>query len=220
MNKKLNFFLVIFLFVSLFFSYTVIADNLQEKVIINGNYTTITLNQEIGKDIGWEYEIEDKNIVEIAKKSYINKMKTTDDNSLKDISTWYIKGISTGKTIIKFNLMDKKTDQILNTIKYCIRVKPNKIQVIKGNLIEISLTENHSTGFTWHVNKKDNNIVKIHHDIFIKPETEPGFVGKSGIHYWYIQGLNKGETELIFDLYQDWNKESIKRTKKYIIEVK
>ena len=173
----------------------------------------------------WDGEIytdkpKDKEIIEVTTESYTKQVKTDDDNIIKGVSTWYIKGLSTGRTTIKFNLVDNKTDKVMDTIKFNIEVKPNKIEVMKGNLIKISLKENRSTGYTWHLNKIDDEIVKVHHDRFIQPETEPGFVGKSGIHYWYIQGLNCGETELIFELYQDWNKAEVEKTKKYVIEVK
>jgi predicted secreted protein len=220
MIEKLSFLFVMLLLVILVFTNPVKTVELKDKVVINGNYTTITLNYNTGENQSWEYEIKDQDIIEIAKESCENQIKTDDNKIVNGVSFWYIKGISTGETTIKFNLIDNKTDEVINTIKYSIKVVPNKIEVKKGNLVKISLKENHSTCFTWHLSKTDNDIVQVHHDSFIQPDNEPGFAGKSGIHYWYIQGLNQGETELTFELYQDWNKEEINKTVKYIIEVK
>ncbi|MDZ7671243.1 MAG: hypothetical protein U5K53_00135 [Halanaerobiales bacterium] len=54
--------------------------------------------------------------------------------------------------------------------------------------------------------------------LFLKKADDDKIV--NGVSSWYIQGLNQGETELTFELYQDWNKEEINKTVKYIIEVK
>ena len=220
MNKKLNVLFLMFLLVTIVFSYTVHTSDIKDKAVTSGNYTIITLNQTTGEEQSWEYEIEDKEIIEVVTESYTKQVKTEDDNIIKGVSTWYIKGLSTGRTIITFNLIDNKSEKVVDTIKYNIEVKAKNIEVMKGNLIKISLKENSSTGYTWHLNIADDEIVKVHHDRFIQPESEPGFVGKSGIHYWYIKGLNKGKTELIFKLYQDWNKEEVEKIKRYMIEVK
>ncbi len=220
MNKKTISLTIIFFMLILSFSLQVRGIDIKEKTIISGNYTTITINKEISENQRWEYEIEDNDIIEVVSKNYTKQLKTDDKNVINDIHTWYIKALSTGTTRVEFNIVDSSGNPVgEEKIQYKIEVKPKTLKVKPDNLVKIELKENRSTGYTWHLEIEDNNIVKVHHDEFIEPKSEPQKAGQSGIHFWYIQGVNKGKTKLNFELYRDWNKEQIEENRQYIIEV-
>ncbi|HKL12981.1 MAG TPA: protease inhibitor I42 family protein [Halanaerobiales bacterium] len=220
MNKKLIYLMVVILFLPLLFSNSVNSTDIKEKTLINGNFTTITINKKMQNNQKWQYKIADQNIVEIVSESYTKQVKTDDENVINDIHTWYVEAISTGNTVIEFDIVDSSGQVIGDeSIKYKITILPKTIAVKSGNLIKIELKENRSTGYTWHLDIENNNIIIVHHDNYIEPQTEPLKAGQSGIHYWYIKGVNKGKTALTFKLYRDWEQEQIAEIKKYIIEV-
>jgi len=220
MNKKLIYLMVVILFLPLLFSHSVNSTDIKEKTLINGNFTTITINKKMQNNQKWQYKIADQNIVEIVSESYTKQVKTDDENVINDIHTWYVEAISTGNTVIEFDIVDSSGQVIGDeSIKYKITILPKTIAVKSGNLIKIELKENRSTGYTWHLDIENNNIIIVHHDNYIEPQTEPLKAGQSGIHYWYIKGVNKGKTALTFKLYRDWEQEQIAEIKKYIIEV-
>jgi len=221
MSKKLSYMIILVWVFLLFVSLPVSSSGIKEKTLISGNYSTIMINKELEENQKWEYEIKDNNILKIVSESYTKQLETDDDNVIKDIHTWYLKALATGSTQIEFYVVDstgKKTCE--ETMKYNIKVIPETIEVRPGNLVKIELRENRSTGFTWHLEIEDNNIAKVHHDNYIEPDTESEKAGQSGIHYWYIKGVNQGETKLTFKYYRDWEKENVAEAREYIIKVR
>ena len=220
MIKKLTYIIILCMVLPLIVSVPVSSSEVKEKTLISGNYTTIMINKELEENQKWEYEIEDNNVLEIVSESYTKQLKTDDENVISDIHTWYLKAIATGSTQIEFFVVDGTGKKLCDeTIKYKVKVLPQTIEVKPGNLVKIELRENRSTGFTWHLETEDNNIVKVHHDNYIEPDTEPEKAGQSGIHYWYIKGINPGETKLNFKYYRDWDEENVAEAREYIIKV-
>jgi len=220
MIKKITYIIILFMVLPLIVSVPVSSSEIKEKTLISGNYTTIMIKKELEENQKWESEIEDNNVLQIVSESYTKQIKTDDENVINDIHTWYIKALSIGSTQIEFFVVDSTGKKICEeTMKYNITVIPETIEVRTDNLIKIELKENRSTGFTWHLEIEDNNIVKVHHDNYIEPDTEPEKAGQSGIHYWYIKGINPGETKLNFKYYRDWDEDNIAEAREYIIKV-
>lgn len=221
MNKKLTYLIILSLVLTLVLLVSPSSLSKKEKTIISGNLSTIMINKTIKQNYKWEYNIEDNNIVEIVSKVHTKQLKTDHENVINDIHLWYLKALSTGCTMLGFNIVDSSGQKVSQeSIKYKVRVLPETIEVRRGNLVKIELKENRSTGFTWHLDMEDNNLTKVHHDDYIEPETIPGKVGQSGIHYWYIKGVNKGETILSFKYYRDWDKKQVANTIQYKIKIK
>lgn len=220
MSKKLSYIIILFLVLPLVVSLPVSSCKLKEKTLISGNYTTIMINKKLKENQKWEYEIENNNILEIVSASYTKQFKTENDDVINDMHSWYLKALSTGSTQVDFYIVDSTGKKISEeSIKYKITVIPETIEVRKDNLVKIKLRENRSTGFTWHLEIEDSNTAEVHHDNYIEPDTEPDKAGQSGIHYWYIKGLNQGKTKLTFKYYRDWDEKNVAEAREYIIEV-
>ncbi len=91
-------------------------------LFLNKNDDSIIITENGGTSSRWEYEIEDKTIVEFDKTNIIS----SSNNEGGEIKTEYIfKGLKEGKTTIKFNHYDFVNDVIEETIVYEANVDKN-----------------------------------------------------------------------------------------------
>ncbi|SHH35446.1 stalk domain-containing protein [Tepidibacter thalassicus] len=84
---------------------------------------------------------------------------------------------------------------------------------------EIKLKENPTTGYVWHYDIENKDIVEVVFDSF-KGSEKSNICGMGGEHIWKLKGLKEGSTIIKFDLYRDSEgKEQSIDTKEYIVNV-
>lgn len=201
-------------------SFTIIKASLLNEIqveLIAGNYKNIRLEKNPSNDYKWSYTITKESIIQVLSEKYFKKESDEAKIDTEAIHIWKIKGVQKGNTIIKFTL--KKEDKVCKVKKYKIEVKPKRIEVIKGNYIQIQLEENPTTGYSWHYSIKDNKKVEIISDNYSAHKHEASQLGVGGIHNWNIKGLKPGKTKIRFEYYQEWNPKGIGRSREYIISV-
>lgn len=93
------------------------------------------------------------------------------------------------------------------------------IKLLIGEMEEIELRENRSTGYYWFYQIEDNHIVDIVEDYYQTPESDPLKAGFSGTRHFKLQGLKKGKTILRLFLARNEKDEDIKDEIIYLIEV-
>lgn len=78
-----------------------------------------------------------------------------------------------------------------------------EIRVRRGDLIQIELPAQGSTGYTWHIDK-----LKAEHIAFIAKETkidiQRGKTGAPVLELWRFRVKNKGDAEIKLDNYRTW----------------
>jgi predicted secreted protein len=86
-----------------------------------------------------------------------------------------------------------------------------------GKTIEIILEENPSTGFAWSLVTPEDGVVEVLRDYYQEGPAVPGAAGK---HVWKIKGLEKGETQLVFQYLRSWEENSTIEEKVFYLKVK
>ncbi|MFO7610906.1 MAG: protease inhibitor I42 family protein [Clostridia bacterium] len=86
-----------------------------------------------------------------------------------------------------------------------------------GQLIDIKLDENPSTGYSWSVSISNDSVVEVARDYFA--EGLP-IIGGGGEHIWKIRGLEKGVATLTFSYSRSWEENSTIEEKTFTIKVK
>lgn len=112
-------------------------------------------------------------------------------------------------SVLAFNYSGKDTDK--QDAKYKVGI---------NGTISVSLSENPSTGYSWHytVNKKD--ILEFVSDEFKSDDTQ-GLVGSAGTHEFKFKAIMEGVVKLTFQYYRTWegiNKDT--ETREYVIKIK
>jgi len=85
---------------------------------------------------------------------------------------------------------------------------------------EITLTENATTGYRWHLTNSDDTIIELISDGAIEISSDENLVGAPSKHIWHFELLKEGTAILKFELFRDWENENIIETKIFEIEVK
>ncbi|MCL2799141.1 MAG: protease inhibitor I42 family protein [Endomicrobia bacterium] len=82
----------------------------------------------------------------------------------------------------------------------------------------ISLDGNPTTGYTWTYSQAKDYIVR---EVSTEYKAKkPSAIGKGGTFFFVFEGINKGETELIFEYLRPWETDAKPiETKNYIFEV-
>jgi len=76
-----------------------------------------------------------------------------------------------------------------------------EIYLKNGEIFEIQLEENPSTGYEWHFFQLDKALLDI---ISIKKQPKSKFIGAPVISIWKIKALKSGESKIIMKYYRDW----------------
>lgn len=96
----------------------------------------------------------------------------------------------------------------------------NRFEIRKGEVFEIKLVTNASTGFIWEwVNKNEITIVDSVGVRTVDNNPE-GYVGGSVDRYWQFKGVEKGTDTLKFEYCRPWNKEEVVRRQTVVVVVK
>jgi inhibitor of cysteine peptidase len=80
-----------------------------------------------------------------------------------------------------------------------------KISLPVGDTLEISLAENPTTGFRWHLQSEAQPACKL-----VKSSFEPatGATGRGGIHRWQFQAVRAGIGKIRIEYRRPWEQDS------------
>ncbi len=86
-------------------------------------------------------------------------------------------------------------------ITLIVRDLPAQVRLIPGEKIQITLTTNRTTGYSWHASggcctKDDKNIATISKGVYTAPENTGGMVGVPGTTTWTVTAKRVGTTEI------------------------
>lgn len=81
----------------------------------------------------------------------------------------------------------------------------NRLSV--GDIGQIFLTGNQTTGYSWHYVIGDGSILELSRSQY-QTDAKPGIVGAGGTYTWDLRALKAGTTEITFKYYRDWLGES------------
>ncbi|MBN2557183.1 MAG: protease inhibitor I42 family protein [Clostridia bacterium] len=98
-----------------------------------------------------------------------------------------------------------------------IKKTSDEFTIKPGQLIDIKLEENPSTGYSWSVSISNNDVVEVARDYFA--EGLP-IIGGGGEHIWKIKGLEKGVATLTFSYSRSWEENRTIEEKTFTIRVK
>ena len=115
--------------------------------------------------------------------------------------------------------MDKVIIILLLLLTVCSTGGDVDFELELGEVHEIQLRENRSTGYIWFYQIEDNQIIEIVEDYFEAPESNPLKAGASGTRHIQFEGVSAGETSIRLFLARDENDEDIKEEVVYIIKV-
>lgn len=116
---------------------------------------------------------------------------------------------------------------------------PEIVYVGVGGLVEFNLSENPTTGYTWHISMDDPGMVEIEIDEYLTPypitevivednlqsedersaELSPQPVGKGGVHRYVMRLDHQGMVKVTFEYFRDWEQDNIAETKEMTINV-
>ncbi|MBU0651005.1 protease inhibitor I42 family protein [bacterium] len=95
----------------------------------------------------------------------------------------------------------------------------NQIQVNIGEIFDISLNSNPSTGYSWKAFYSED-FIKQESVVYAPDKTKKIVVGSGGISRFTFKALKQGETEIIFKYFRPWEApETAVEIKKYIITI-
>lgn len=98
-----------------------------------------------------------------------------------------------------------------------VKESSDKIVLKEGKTTEIILEENPSTGYMWTVVNPDDGVVEVLSDYYAEGLES---LGAAGRHIWKIKGLEKGETQLVFQYSRSWEENGVIEEKTFNIVVK
>jgi predicted secreted protein len=79
--------------------------------------------------------------------------------------------------------------------------KGSEVALAVGEVVELSLPENRTTGFHWELKAKGRLVCEL-----VKDEFEPaiGPPGKGGVHRWQFQAVRAGSGEIQLQYRRHW----------------
>jgi len=91
--------------------------------------------------------------------------------------------------------------------KYCIK---------KGDILEIELNANPSTGYNWQITHHDNSKLKIIDETYIAKKVKRGMVGSGGKKIYIFNAIDKGNTIIELHYSRPFEKEGPYKKKFHI----
>ncbi|MFW6025901.1 MAG: protease inhibitor I42 family protein [Candidatus Woesearchaeota archaeon] len=92
-------------------------------------------------------------------------------------------------------------------------------EIVVGETNTIELEANKTTGYEWHYNINNENIIKVKEDTYIEDEHKKGMTGVGGTRVITIEGIKKGETTIEFEYYRPSEPEKVEETRKVKVKV-
>ena len=75
-----------------------------------------------------------------------------------------------------------------------------------GDVLEVSLSENASTGYQWSVKTKPDSLLEFE-DAEAGPQAPAGPPGKAGVRRFYFKAVGAGSGELELEYRRSWEKQ-------------
>lgn len=88
---------------------------------------------------------------------------------------------------------------------------------IYGNTLEIALSANPTTGYTWHSEVSDESVISLKDSSYKEDEHESGMTGVGGTQTYIFEGIKEGRCEISLLYYRNWEKEE--HTADYLISI-
>ncbi|ATW26846.1 hypothetical protein DCMF_20625 [Candidatus Formimonas warabiya] len=106
------------------------------------------------------------------------------------------------------------------TGKEVVLEKPQQEYVLNvGDLAVISLDENPSTGYSWHYTISNEEVAALESES--NQEAEGNAVGTPLLHTWKFKCLEKGNAEIHFKYYREWEgPKTVVKDLTYLLSVK
>ncbi|MFH0930015.1 MAG: protease inhibitor I42 family protein [Candidatus Moraniibacteriota bacterium] len=79
-----------------------------------------------------------------------------------------------------------------------------EISLKAGEIIQIELEENGSTGYVWQIDNLDKTYFELVAEETRKTETENNLVGAPVVGVWKIKALKKGSSSVKMDYFRSW----------------
>ncbi|MDL2309166.1 protease inhibitor I42 family protein, partial [Bacteroidales bacterium OttesenSCG-928-C03] len=98
--------------------------------------------------------------------------------------------------------------------------KGDHFAIKKGEIFEINLVTNASTGFHWEWTNKGDVTVVDSVGIRTVDNNPEGYVGGSVNRYWQFKGAKRGTDTLKFDYCRPWDKNEVARQRTVTVTVK
>jgi len=95
----------------------------------------------------------------------------------------------------------------------------NTIEVVSGEIIEIMLFENSSTGYLWHSKVENNSVLELKSNKKIMASEEKGLAGAPNFSIWYFEAQKSGISKINFALYRSGQPNDIRNEVEYLISV-
>ncbi|AKI97656.1 protease inhibitor I42 family protein [Kosmotoga pacifica] len=198
-------------------------------VVYSGDEITVELEENPSTGYFWCFSNSNPEILSLSEELIVKSGKLPGEPSVKE---WKFKTINPGICLLAFQLKRSSEEQSIEERFVGIRVKTGKerteIKELKkgtnalniGETAVLSLEENASTGFTWHLSLSHEGIVEILSKT-ITTQAPPGLVGAPSKVSWFIKGIKAGRVKLTLKKYRTWEGEdSAIEILKYSIEVR
>jgi inhibitor of cysteine peptidase len=83
------------------------------------------------------------------------------------------------------------------------------VKLDKGDILEVALIGNPSTGFNWEIQFLDTAVIRQKGEMTFKADRdEPGFAGSPGTITMNFEAVGSGETNLLLVYHRPWEKET------------
>ena len=99
-----------------------------------------------------------------------------------------------------------------------LKIEAEIVYIDINGTVEINIAENPTTGYTWHMNVDNDELVEVVVDEFTAPNAE-GVVGAGGMHTWIIDAVDQGIVTMTFEYYRDWEPENVAEIREYVINI-
>ncbi len=88
-----------------------------------------------------------------------------------------------------------------------------------GESAAIRLDANRTTGYSWHYDIQNEDIIKVVRDVYQENKNKRGVLGAGGVRIIEIKGLQKGRTAVHFKYYRQWQPQQVKETRTVTVKV-
>lgn len=119
-----------------------------------------------------------------------------------------------------FTVSPKGNPSSLNS-KIALETSPTANNLKVNEVGTVSLSENASTGYSWHYIIDNNNVISLQSEDSIQPAmSSAGMVGFSTTHVWNFKANKEGTVKITFKYYRTWEgTDNAEKTYEYIINV-
>ncbi|MDK2954498.1 MAG: inhibitor of cysteine peptidase [Kosmotoga sp.] len=191
----------------------------------------LTLNLEENPSTGYSWHLSNSNpeVLSLSEEIITKSGKMPGEPVIKE---WKFKAMNSGICLLSFQLRRNADEESIEERFIVIRVEKEKelteIKELKkgsntlniGETVILSLEENASTGFTWHLSLSEEGIVKITSKT-ITTQAPPGVLGAPSMVSWTFKAVKPGKVTLTLKKYRSWEgEEAAVETLNYFISVK